>query len=548
MGRDGRTVHAVTRVAPGDRIANRMNVPAEESPWSRRRFLHCSSLLASAAVGAPTGLLARMASPETQTPTRIADLEFDLNDIYKWDDSNGDTWDPFWADDGRLYSFNCDGRGFGRIGKNLAFNRFDGTALRSLKGTQINRMAEYGPGGQRGQDNATWKACGQECIDGVFYAFVSRNVYGDESQDPKMRQTAFNSSLIQSRDHGQTWRRDAEENYRKPMWPGPSFGAPMFVHYGKNGGAVSEDRASEFVYAVSTNGFWNGGDSLVLGRVARKALSRLDAGDWEYFAGGDGNTAGAWKRSLDQAAPILELPAKLGQTPVTYVPSLGIYLLISWYITAPMTKWFEPAGMRYDFYQAEHPWGPWSLIRSLSDSFLPQGSHMYGPALCTKYQERHGSDVRLVMFTSGCQFEDKPTGIYKCWTIPVILHTKPTPPSDLVPAASTALKFEGQWTSGPDDTRMSTKVGDSATLLFTGTAVECVAHKEDDFGSIDVYLDRERPKRVALALKNFPALSGVVVFRSPELAKGQHMLKIVNAGGGPVNIQSFRVYRAGSNL
>ena len=94
---------------------------------------------------------------------------------------------------------------------------------------------------------------------------------------------------------------------------------------------------------------------------------------------------------------------------------------------------------------------------------------------------------------------------------------------------------------------MSTKVGDSATLLFTGTAVECVAHKEDDFGSIDVYLDRERPKRVALALKNFPALSGVVVFRSPELAKGQHMLKIVNAGGGPVNIQSFRVYGAGSN-
>ena len=25
-----------------------------------------------------------------------------------------------------------------------------------------------------------------------------------------------------------------------------------------------------------------------------------------------------------------------------------------------MTKWFEPNEMRYDFYQAEHPWGPWT--------------------------------------------------------------------------------------------------------------------------------------------------------------------------------------------
>jgi hypothetical protein len=38
----------------------------------------------------------------------------DLDNLHKWDNSNGDTWDPFWADDDALYAFNCDGRGFGR--------------------------------------------------------------------------------------------------------------------------------------------------------------------------------------------------------------------------------------------------------------------------------------------------------------------------------------------------------------------------------------------------------------------------------------------------
>jgi hypothetical protein len=47
-------------------------------------------------------------------PMRITDVVLDLDNLHKWDNSNGDIWDPFWADDDNLYAFNCDGRGFGK--------------------------------------------------------------------------------------------------------------------------------------------------------------------------------------------------------------------------------------------------------------------------------------------------------------------------------------------------------------------------------------------------------------------------------------------------
>ena len=118
--------------------------------------------------------------------------------------------------------------------RDLAFDVFSGSEFESLSGSQVNTMDEYGKSGAKRAYNATWKVCGQECIDGVFYAFVSRNVNTHESHDPLLRQTALNSSLIKSTDRGRTWTRTAEENYRRPMWPGPASGASMFVHYGKS--------------------------------------------------------------------------------------------------------------------------------------------------------------------------------------------------------------------------------------------------------------------------------------------------------------------------
>ena len=134
-------------------------------------------------------------------------------------------------------------------------------------------MDAYGKSSEKQPDGATWKALGQECIDGTFYAFVSRHTYGNESHDPLLRQTAVNASLIKSVDRGLTWKRSAAENYQSPMWPGPRFGAPYFIHYGRNGGQVTQDAADRYVYALSNNGFWNNGDNYILAQDRSKEAS-----------------------------------------------------------------------------------------------------------------------------------------------------------------------------------------------------------------------------------------------------------------------------------
>jgi hypothetical protein len=60
------------------------------------------------------------------------------------------------------------------------------------------------------------------------------------------------------------------------MWPGSRFGAPYFIHYGQNGGSVTNDDADKYVYSISNNGFWDDGDDYILGRVPRSKISALN--------------------------------------------------------------------------------------------------------------------------------------------------------------------------------------------------------------------------------------------------------------------------------
>jgi hypothetical protein len=479
----------------------------------------------------------------------ITDVFMDLNNIHKWDQSNGDTWDPFWADDDSLYAFNCDGRGFGTKPRNLAFNRLHGDAAHALEGSLVNSMDEYGTSGHKEADNATWKACGQECIDSVFYAFVARNVYGSDSKDPLLRQTAANSSLIKSTNKGLSWTRSAADNYRSPMWPGPRFGSPFFVHYGKNGGSMTRDGAPEFVYAVSPNGFWNDGDDFIIGRVERAKLQDLNASDWSYYRGGDGAKGTTWSKDISQARPILSLPARCGQSPPCYIAALGVYLMISWYNTAKLVKWFEPNEMRYDFYQAEHPWGPWKFIVSHSDNHI-SGGHMYGPSLCARFQQRRGAEVRMSLFTSGCPFDDVAGGLYKMWEIPLVLRTAPAPPSTLINDDDARIAYRGNWrvskqrgfSDHQDDVHSSTTPGDSLRFEFQGTGIEYWAEKHADFGNVDVYLDGALKQNVSLRFESFPRLSRVVVFRAEGLGEGKHTLEIVNRSAAEVVVDALRVW------
>lgn len=477
----------------------------------------------------------------------IAEVVPHLDRVHKWHETNGDTWDPFWADDDLLYSFNCDGRGFGKDMRNLALHQLTGPGLTALVGRTINTMDEYGKEGQKGPDGATWKVLGQECVDGVFYAFVSRHRYGKDSGDPLMRQTAFNASLIKSTDHGKTWTRTAQQNYDQPMWPGGRFGAPFFIHYGQNGGQVAQDEADRFVYALSNNGFWNGGDDYILARIPRDRIAALDVADWQYHAGGTN-----WTAQLTRAAPVLQLPAQCGSGPATFVPALGRYLLVAWYIPVTLKKWFEPKELKYDFYEAEHPWGPWTFVSSLSDRFLV-GGHMYGPSICAKHQERVGADVQVALITSGCPFEDKPTGLYKLWQIPLTLRTTPAPPSRLVNDNDPAVVYSAGWARGgpgrkfndfQDDIHYASNAGERVTFTFEGTGVDYLAEKYNDHGSLAVTLDGVPQRVVDLSTTNWPRLAQVAVFSARGLPAGRHTLELVTQDNRYAIVDAFRVYGA----
>jgi hypothetical protein len=223
--------------------------------------------------------------------------------------------------------------------------------------------------------------------------------------------------------------------------------------------------------------------------------------------------------------------------------------MVSWYNTAKMTKWFEPNEMKYDFYQAAHPWGSWSFISFCSDNFIGGKGHMYGPSLCAKFQAHEGSAVRMSLFTAGCPFEDRPTGLYKVWRIPIVLETSPLPTSSLVKNTDPRIVYKGPWTvpRAPDffaknspGSRTSSP-GASAHMNFSGTGVTCLAAKGPGLGGIEIYLDGSSKAWVNLRLDDFPLLSRVTVLRVPGLESGQHSIRIVARGPGAVILNGFEV-------
>jgi hypothetical protein len=383
----------------------------------------------------------------------------------------------------------------------------------------------------------------------MFYCFVSRHTYGNESGDSYLRQTAVNASLIKSTDRGLTWVRSAQENYDQPMWPGSRFGAPYFFHYGQNGGSVTNDAADKYVYAISNNGFWDDGDDYVLGRVPRNKIAALSSADWEYYTGGDGLDSKNWSSALSNAVPVFSGPKRCGTTAPCYVPSLGIYLITVWYTSGKLPKWFQPDGMRYDFYQAEHPWGPWKFINGCTDKFLNPPGHMYGPNLCAKFQEQIGSDVRVWLFTSGCPFQDVPSGLYKFWGIPLILRTTPAPPSMVVNDNDPAIRYHGNWVASwqrnysdyKDDVHYTTTPGNWLAYKFNGTGIEYISEKSGELGRVKVYLDG-RQENLNLQTINFPRISQVVVFRAEKLRARKHTIKLVNEGPGCMMLDAFRIF------
>ena len=338
----------------------------------------------------------------------------------KLGNNQGDTWIAAWAGDDNLYSPSDDTSGFRKeCNSNIAFNRIEGSDPLHLTGTTINPMSEYGSMAQVGPDGCTWKSAGCMWIDGALYLSVSRHLYGDDSGDLKKRQTAKNASIIKSTDLGKSWARTVQENYERPMFPGRRFSTPYFIQYGYGHGEIAVDNANEYVYATSNNGFWDCGDDMVLGRVARSKLALLSGKDWEYYIGGDGLRSAAWAPNMWQAKQLLVAPGRFGMSGAVYLPAQRRYFMIGWYYPAGGGK-MPDAGTHtvWDFYESPLPWGPWALIQSYDSA--PAG--LYSPEVCPKFQNGN----HIVAMTAG-YWKSSPD--YRLTVVPLELETRKIEPT-----------------------------------------------------------------------------------------------------------------------
>lgn len=334
-------------------------------------------------------------------------------------DTLGDVWETVWAEDGKLYTISDDSNGvkenasmiFDRsdgLHTNVTVNVFDGEDVCSLKGRTINHMLDFGLAGSLPPDACTdgccWKAMGITNVNGKLFISIARHDYGTVSMDYDFRQTSRNAVLIQSEDWGKTWTPSMEQCYQAPMFMGGKFGTPMFLHYGRAGTETAHG-SERYVYAFSNNGFWDNGDCMRLGRVAKTNIGRLKASDWEFYRGGDGLEDLAWTKYINEAALLLNERGKCSMTGAQYIEDLDRYIMIQWYYTsgsgcnavkAAELGLSNPGEETvWDFYESPTPWGNWTKF--YSHTFRGRG--YYNPCIVSKFIRDGGK--KFVVFTNG---------------------------------------------------------------------------------------------------------------------------------------------------
>ena len=351
-------------------------------------------------------------APKVSRP--IVDLQLGTPIYY---DDGGDSWDPTWAQDDRLYSAVNDGAGFGTQKRNIAFNQISGADPLRLTGQLQNLMVDYGEMNAPGAaDGRNWKSGGAISVDGVLYMSVGMDRYVDPNYGG--RQTRINASIIKSGDQGLHWTRAMQENLERPMFPGMRFATPFFIQYGKDYSAATVDNADRYIYATSNNGFWDNGDNYILGRVLRSKIGALKAADWSFYQGGDGMVDSSWTPDMTKADILIEAPGQCGETGVTYLPALNRYVMAAWYYPIGNGHAGKIEATEFAFYESAKPWGPWRKVKTIL--IEPQG--WYIPRVLAKFQSPAGQDLEAFIAVAG---DWRNPAYYRYTMVPVKFLTAP---------------------------------------------------------------------------------------------------------------------------
>jgi len=474
----------------------------------------------------------------------------------------GDTWYNTWGADGDIYATSDDTDGFtGTCSSNFAVNELAGATAGSLTSPYVNCMTSYGPGGSKGNygDGRTWKTDGIISVDGTLYVVVTRQDDGFGGY-PVGFQPSDDASIIKSADDGQTWSNsfgttDDPGGAAPPpsttgtgaqaMFPGTSFPTPEFIQYGQDDNPASTaDGGNTYVYAMSNDGFAYDGNYYILGRVLRSQIADLNAADWQFYdgpPGGNGMNPANWSSDPANATHVLSAPHQLSQASIVYDQPLHTYILASAYF--PFTASWPGAGTgsasTWDFFEAPHPWGPWTRFFNQASSECYFGCHSssdesvawYDPALVSKFISMGGLGTTVLSAADFGQSERPDDYTYRLHAFPFTLSTAAGHVVDDSVAFPPGVTGTGTWTDSYEDSsyfddtvHYSQVAGSSLSYTFTGDSIAWVGTRNVNHGYASVSIDGGTPALVDTYAPQWEL--GQVLFTSGQLPEGKHTITI----------------------
>jgi mannan endo-1,4-beta-mannosidase len=149
---------------------------------------------------------------------------------------------------------------------------------------------------------------------------------------------------------------------------------------------------------------------------------------------------------------------------------------------------------------------------------------------------------KAAVYLDRVRVTDWTPGIYQAPDAPPQLGTWVT-----VDDRNPAVTFYGNWTRNTVNTAYNssetlTNVADNyAEFKFTGSAIQYIGSKQNNFGMVDVYIDGVKEQTLDLN-KADNAEFNAVLYEKTGLRKAEHTIKIVAVSSSPVVLDAFKYF------
>ena len=327
---------------------------------------------------------------------------------------HGDNWHMTWADDDRMYTSLCDGKGWPGLPQ-ASYN----SRAYAVVGNPPDVTFEYLPGYPEllsesdPRKSSRYYNFGILALRDHIYQFLStpNRPFAEPEPPPHF----VGAKLIYSPDRGKTWHnQDGSTPVRWEPWeersrqnmaffeePGETFALLTILQMGKDYGHNTDG----FVYMYAPNGNVEGTmNQLVLCRAPRERL--LDRDAYEFFAHRQGSDA-EWSPHIEDRGVVHTFPAGwvnrmvhpyAWHPRVVYYAATDQYLMANWGMGCGADgEWFgKPSYL--GFWTAPKPWGPWEQIHEDTE-WTPDGdeaARAYQPQIAPKWIAADGKSFWLV--------------------------------------------------------------------------------------------------------------------------------------------------------